>query len=163
MMAHGHKITSGYSAGVAGDGSETQYKRAQPSSGLGTPERRTRDGSKGSQYLSYKVVKALSIPSANTRQTIPWEESALYNEARVDIRKSACVAVIFRVRRTMAWHHSYFCYEMRRYAVAKRKWESRPTACRLIHRVMKFDDGTADQHVWFADVCCNCNCSRRHT
>ena len=49
MMAHGHKITSGYMAGVVHvvDVSETQYKRAQPSRGLADAERRTvRDGSK---------------------------------------------------------------------------------------------------------------------
>jgi len=28
----------------------------------------------------------------------------------------------------MGWHHAYFSYEMRRYAVAKRKGDSRPTA-----------------------------------
>ena len=83
---------------------------------------------KGRQYLSYKGSKANKIQMSNTRQTFPWEEGTLYNEARVDIRKCACVAVSPRARRTMGWHHAYFSYEMRRYAVAKRKGDSRPTA-----------------------------------
>ena len=159
MMTHGHKITSGYMAGVVHvDVSETQYKRAQPSRGLADAERRTvRDGSKEVQGRSKLRTKANKLQMANTRQRFPWEEGTLYNEARVNIRKAACVAVSSRVRRTNAWHDAYFNYGMRRYAVAKRKEESAQRhACGHIEWI-KLDDGICRSHVLCTNVwglCC---------
>lgn len=79
----------------------------------------------------------------------------MYNEARMNIRKSACVAVSSRVRRTRAWHHAYFSYGMRRYAVAKRKEQSASEhACGHIEWI-NFDDGIAD-HTYYVRVFGDC-------
>lgn len=107
MMAHGNKSTSGYLGGV------TEVMCLRPNTNVHSPAverlgtRRKADLSgwlkRGAREVNTCRTRDQSSNDSNGQHeanTFPQGEGALYNEARVNIRKSACVAVSSRL-----WRH----------------------------------------------------------